>query len=313
MNQSLTRRDIAVFTGCLMLMGAGWGLGQPLTKIAVSTGYGHFGLVFWQVIIGVVLMGGICLLRRLRLPLNGPAIRLYIILSMVGTILPNSLAYMAAVHLPSGIMSLLLSMIPMFGFVIALAMGNDAFAWRRVIGLGFGLAGVLVIVAPAVDLGQSVPIFWAAIYLVTALFYAFEGNYIARWGTQGLGPFQVMLGGSLAGVMIMGPIALFSGQLIAPEWPLPREQGALLISAVAHVFVYAAYVWLAGRAGAVFTVQVSYMVTAFGLIWARVLLGEAYTSLIWLALSLIFIGMYLVQPRAKVAGTDAMGDTNTVR
>ncbi|MEL7089895.1 MAG: EamA/RhaT family transporter, partial [Planctomycetota bacterium] len=32
----------------LLALGAGWGLTMPLTKIAVSEGYKHFGLLFWQ-------------------------------------------------------------------------------------------------------------------------------------------------------------------------------------------------------------------------------------------------------------------------
>jgi drug/metabolite transporter (DMT)-like permease len=304
----MTSREIAFFTFCLVLMGAGWGATQPMTKIAVSTGYGHFGLVFWQLVIGAALMAGICAVRKLRLPLNGRALRLYLILAMIGTILPNSLSYQAAVHLPSGIMSLLLSMIPMFAFVIALMLGNDNLVWRRIIGLGFGLVGVLMIIAPAVDLGQPIPGFWAGVYLVTALFYAFEGNYIAKWGTEGLGPFQVMLGASLMGALVMAPVAFVSGQYIAPQWPLPVPQLALITASVVHVFVYATYVWLAGRAGAVFTVQVSYLVTGFGLIWARIILGEAYASAIWIALGAMFVGMYLVQPRPTLADAPAMGE-----
>ena len=225
---------------------------------------------------------------------------------MIGTILPNSLSYQAAVHLPAGIMSLLLSMIPMFAFVIALGLGNDGFVWRRFVGLGFGLAGTLMIVAPAVDLGQPIPVFWAGVYLITALFYAFESNYIAKWGTEGLGPLQVMLGASLIGAVIMVPVTALSGQYITPVWPLPLPQLALVAASVVHVFVYATYVWLAGRAGAVFTVQVSYLVTAFGLLWAWVLLGEGYAATIWVALAAMFAGMYLVQPRPKLAEAQAI-------
>lgn len=304
----MTGREIAFLTFCLILVGAGWGATQPMTKIAVSTGYGHFGLVFWQLAIGVVLMGAICLARRLPLPLHGRALRLYLILAMIGTILPNSLSYQAAVHLPAGIMSLLLSTIPMFAFVIALTLGIDSFSRRRVAGLLLGLCGVVLIVAPAVDLGQAVPMAWAGIYLLTALFYAFEGNYIAKWGTEGLGPFQVMLGASLVGVIVIAPVTLLSGQYITPVWPLPVPQFALVLSSFIHTAVYATYVWLAGRAGAVFAVQVSYLVTGFGLIWARLILGEAYAASIWLALALILAGMFLVQPRPKLAEISAMTD-----
>ena len=307
----MTRREVLFYSAFLVVMGAGWGITQPLTKIAVSTGYGHFGLLFWQLVIGAVLMGVICTLRRVALPLNTAALRLYLILALIGAVLPNSLSYQAAVFLPAGIMALLISTVPMFAFVIALMLGNDHFRWRRLIGLAFGLIGVLMIVAPAVDLGQDIPVGWAAIYLLTALFYAFEGNYVNKWGTLGLDPFQIMLGASLAGLMIVVPMTIVTGQFIAPVWPMPAAQSALTASSTVHVFVYASYVWLVGRAGAVFAVQVSYMVTGFGLLWANIILGEAYAPTIWIALSAMFVGMYFVQPRPKVAlaAVSTMGET----
>ena len=301
--------QIAFFLGCLTLMGAGWGLTHPLTKIAVSTGYGPYGLLFWQMVIGAALMALICLFRRLPLPLNIRALRLYLILALIGAVLPNTISYQAAVHLPAGIMSLLLSVVPMFAFAMALTLGTDAFSWKRVLGLGFGLIGVLIIIAPSVDLGLRSPVFWAAIYLVTALFYAFESNYIAKWGTEGLGPFQVMLGASLVGGILILPLMVMTGQYIAPEFPLPLPQLTHLASCVIHVFVYATYVWLAGRAGAVFAVQVSYLVTSFGLLWSWLLLGEGYAATIWVALAAVFAGMFLVQPRPSLAAAPAMGET----
>lgn len=305
----MTRAEIAFFSLCLVLMGAGWGATQPLTKIAVSTGYQPFGLLFWQMAIGAALMAPICAWRRRPLPFRGPALRLYVILALIGAVLPNTISYAAAVHLPAGIMSLLLSVIPMFAFAIALALGNEGFRWRRAAGLAFGLAGVLIILLPNVDLGQQVPVLWAALYLVVAVFYAFESNFIARWGTAGLGPFQVMLGASLVGGAMVLPIMLVTGQFIPPQWPMPLPQAALLASCAIHVFVYAAYVWLAGRAGAVFTVQVSYLVTGFGLVWAWLFLGEGYAATLWLALAAMFAGMYLVQPRPKLAEPQAIGES----
>ena len=78
-----------------------------------------------------------------------------------------------------------------------------------------------------------------------------------------------------------------------------------------HVAVYTAYVWLVGRAGSVFAIQVSYLVTGFGMLWANVMLGEAYAPSVWLALACMFAGMYLVQPRrnAPLAGISPIGET----
>ena len=307
---AISRREVVLLSVALIVMGAGWGMTQPLTKVSVSTGYGYFGLVFWQQALGATLMLCLCRARGIGLPRHAGALRTYLVIALVGTVLPNTISYQAAVHLPSGIMSLLLSAIPMFAFVIALLLGNESFARRRLVGLLFGLAGVLLIILPSVDMGQAVPVFWAALYLVVALFYAFEGNYVARWGVAGLDPFQLMLGASLCGLVIITPLMLATGQMIAPQWPLPLAQQALVASSVVHVFVYATYVWLVGRAGAVFAVQVSYMVTGFGLFWAWLLLGEAFSPLVLAALASMFIGMYLVQPRPKalLAAQGGIGD-----
>jgi drug/metabolite transporter (DMT)-like permease len=305
------RREVLIYSVFLVVMGAGWGATQPLTKIAVSTGYGPFGLLVWQQVLGAALMALVCLLRRTALPRHRAALRAYLVIALVGAVLPNSISYRAAVHLPSGVMSLLLSVIPMFAFVIAIGLGTERFALRRLGGLCFGLLGVLIIILPSVNLGAVVPVGWAALYLLVALFYAFEGNYVARWGVAGLDPFQLMLGASLTGLVIVVPLMLFTGQTVVPVWPLPAPQQALIASALVHTVVYASYVWLVGRAGAVFAVQVSYMVTGFGLFWAWLLLGEAFSNIIFVALAAMFTGMYLVQPRPKavLARSAVMGDT----
>ena len=41
----------------LILLGCGWGLTIPLTVIAVKTGLGHLGIIFWQFFIVMVLFG----------------------------------------------------------------------------------------------------------------------------------------------------------------------------------------------------------------------------------------------------------------
>jgi drug/metabolite transporter (DMT)-like permease len=120
-----------------------------------------------------------------------------------------------------------------------------------------------------------------------------------------------MLGAAVVGLVVITPLMLVSGQTIVPLWPVPAAQMALVASSIIHVVVYASYVWLVGRAGAVFAVQVSYMVTGFGLFWAWLILNEAFSLLIFVALAAMFAGMYLVQPRPKavLAAHDTIDDT----
>ncbi len=286
---------------CLAVMGAGWGATQPLAKIAVSESYRHIGLVFWQLAIGAIVMGVIQTMRGRRLTISRPALQIYVLIAMIGTILPNSASYEAARHLPAGVVSILLSLVPLFAFPFAILMGNERFQWVRFGGLALGLCGVLLIVGPETSLPERAMIVFIPIALIAPLFYGLEGNVVARWGTAGLDPVEVLYGASVVGALIALPVAVVSGQFIDPRPPWGQPDFALMISSIIHVLVYTAYVWMVGRAGPVFAVQVSYLVTGFGVGWAMLILEESYSVWVWGAMGVILTGVFLVQPSPRAA------------
>ena len=63
-------RDHGLLTLALVALGAGWGLTQPLTKISVTGGYEPFGIIFWQMLIGTLLLGGLRWRTLGRLPVT---------------------------------------------------------------------------------------------------------------------------------------------------------------------------------------------------------------------------------------------------
>lgn len=292
-------RDRLFLFGLLVLLGASWGITQPMMKLAVSTGHGHYGLIFWQLVIGAALMAVLARLSGRRLPLHRAGLRVYLVIAVVGTVLPATASYQAAVHLPSGVLSILLSLIPMIAFPIALGLRLERFSLPRLAGLMLGLAGVALLVLPEASLPDAALVAWVPVAILASVCYAFEGNYVARWGTAGLDPVQVLLGASVTGAIVVAPVMVASGQWISPLMPYGIAEWSLIASSAVHVLVYTAFVWLIGRAGSVFAVQVSYLVTGFGVVWAMLLLGERYAPMIWAAMALMMAGMALVQPRPK--------------
>ena len=299
----------------LSLLGAGWGLTQPLSKIAVSEGYRHLGLVFWQLVISGTLLGALTFVRGRTLPMGRAHVRMYLVIALIGTVLPNSASYQAAVYLPAGILSVLLALVPMFAFPIALLMFTDRFAWLRLGGLVCGLFGVILLIWPQTSLPDRSMIVFIPLALVAPAFYGLEGNVVAKWGTAGLDPVQLLFGASVAGALVSAPLALATGHWIDPRPPWGAPDFALVLSSLIHAAVYSAYVWLVGRAGAVFAAQVSYLVTGFGVFWAMLLLGERNSGWVWAAMALMFAGLFLVRPRDRALengpddGQDAVADS----
>lgn len=287
----------AGYFALLFVMGAAWGLTQPLTKIAVSTGHLQFGLIVWQLVFGIVVLLAVSSYRGKRLPLGRQYMWRYAVVALAGTIIPNSVSYQAAIHLPSGILSILMTLVAMFSLPLALLAGLEKFQPLRLLGVMLGAVAMVLLVGPDTSLPDPGLAIWVLIAAITPFMYAVENTLVSRFGVLDLDPVQVLLGASLLGLVIAVPLALATGQWIDITQPWHAPEVALLTSSVLHVIAYTGYIWLIGRTGSVFASQVSYLVTGCGVLWAIVLLHESYSGWVWSAMALMMLGLFLVQPR----------------
>lgn len=289
------------FVAVLVATGAAWGATQPLGKIAVSTGHGHFALIFWQLVIGALLLGAVLLVRRQGFAVTRARLGFAALIAVIGTLVPNSTFYISVARLPSGIMSIIIAMVPLLSFPIAMALGMDRFGWLRVAGLMCGIAGVALIALPEASLPSPAMAAFLPLAMVGPLFYAVEGNVVARWGTWGMSAVQTMFLVSCVGAVMALPLVWWTGQWFDPLAAWGPAELALIGSSAAHALAYATYVWLAAQAGAVFAAQTGYVVTGTGVVWAMLLLGERFSPFVWAALGVMMLGLFLVQPRGRSA------------
>lgn len=305
----MTTKEQAWLTAVLIGLGALWGLSQPLVKIAVAGQYEPLGMVFIQMLVATIVLGIVQFRRLGKLPIKPSSVGIWLMIAFVGTIIPNTSSYQALKTIPAGIYSVLIATIPMMSFPIALAMRNETYSSRRLLGLAAGCAGVLCIVIPDASLPERAMLAAIPLAMVAPFCYALEGNLVAKFGTAGMDAIQVMFGASAIGAAITLPMAISAGQLTIPATPLNQSDVALIFASVIHSFVYVVYVWMVGRAGPLFAAQVSYWVTGFGVLWAMLLLGERYAGWVWFAMGLMAIGLTLVQPRRPLASNEPEGDT----
>ncbi|MFN3936587.1 MAG: DMT family transporter [Gemmobacter sp.] len=297
------RRADALSFGALVVFGAGWGLGAPLTKIVVSEGYGGFGVVFWWQVLGLVSVALVAAFRGRGLVLTLPALRLYAVIALTGAVIPNYTSLLAAQTLPAGILSLVISTTPLLVFALGLLLERERLDPLRILGLALGLSAMAFVALPETSLPERAMLAALPIALVTPMCYAIESHSVAGYADLGLDPVQALLGAFLFGTLLTLPLALASGTFIVPA--ATRGQAAMAVGAVLNAGIYVGYVWLVGRAGPTFAAQVSYLVTAFGLVWAMLLLGERFSGWVWLAFVLLMAGIALVQPRPRQRATCA--------
>jgi drug/metabolite transporter (DMT)-like permease len=281
----------------LLMIGALWGSTIPLTKVAVSTGHQPLGLIFWQLVIGIVVLGAVLLIRGWRPQLTREKLIFYFLLSVSGTLLPNSFSYMASAQLPAGVMAITIATVPMFALAMALGLKLEKFSIVRVMGVLIGFVAMVMIAAPETSLPEPEKAIFVLVALIAPFCYGIETNIIAAKTPADTDAVSTLFMVSVVGFFVIIPFTYGSGQWVdlSVEWDIAIY--ALIASSVIHAMTYVGYIWLVGFGGPVFGVQVAYPVTLSGVMFSIIFLEEGYSSWIWAALVLVIIGLALVQPK----------------
>lgn len=285
----------------LVLLGLGWGLTVPLAAIAGRGAYTPLGLTTFE--LAVIALAALVWLKLRGRP-TGLARRhlpLYFWVSLLGTLGPNLAFYTAIRELSGGVVSIVVAMVPMFTLGLALMLRLERPSLRRLLGIAAGAAAMVVLAGPQGALPEGTRLVMVLLVALTPLFYAIEDVYIDHHGTEGIDSAQVILGSSLAGLVMILPVTLARGELIDVLQPWDVRLVSMLAASLLHGAAYATFIWMIGKAGAVFAGQVSYLVTGSGVLWSMLILRESHSGWFWLALMLILGGMFLVRPADKAA------------
>ena len=295
------KRLVLAYAG-LLLIGSAWGVSFPMVKIAVEGGYSPTGIMVLQLSMTVL---GLALWQVLsggwrRIPLDPAHLRLYAVVGVVGMAVPHLASLVGTARLPAGVMAIVMSLVPMLVLPLSLALGLETFRARRLVGVLLGATAVLMLVGPDTSLPEPGLWVWVLVGAIAPLFYAFEGMYVSHGPAQRAGPFTVLWIGSMVALVIVFPLAALGGGLQWPAAGLARAEWAIIGSEVVSVLGYAGYILVLRLTGPVFGAQVSFVVTGMGVVWSMILLGERYSLWVWGALLLLFMGLFLVQPRGAV-------------
>lgn len=291
----------------LLLVGAGslWGLTFPLARIAAQGGTHAVTLALWQAVVSALGLVAVHLALRWRLPLSGQHVRFYAVCGLMGTALPTSLYYLAAVHVPSGVLAITIATVPMMTLLLAWLCRIERPSMARVAGLVAGILGVAFLVLPEASLPDPAAVPWVLLVVLCAACYAIENSYIALDLPPDTHPLSILLGMMIAAALMTAPVAFVFGVLALPSLPFGWPEISLFGMAVLSTVAYTVFVYLVGAGGPVFASQIAYVVTLTGVAWGMVLLGEAHSGWVWAALAVMIVGLALVKPGGDAAGSQS--------
>ena len=281
----------------LLLMGVLWGLSFSFTRMAVENGGTPLGIAFWQTIISCVILLSFSSLRGRHFTLRLHHIGPFIIIALLGVALPSVAFYIAASRVPSGVLAITVTLVPILTYGMALLLGSEEKSAIRMTGIACGTIAILMLVVPDTSLPDRAAIPWVLLACVSSVCYALENIYLARPGAHETGPVRTACGMNLVSAAIMGPLAISSGHMFLPSLPFGPLEWAVIGLAVITAGAYTSFIYVINIAGPLFASLCGYLVTLAGVCWGIALFGETHSVWVWASLVVMLIGLELVTPR----------------
>ncbi len=277
-----------IWSTSFMLIKVGIGSIPPVTMTAIRLG------------VAALLLGFVVLLKGERIPIHGVAVKLYLVVGLLGNTLPFAMISWGEVYIDSSLAAILMGIMPISTFVLAhFFIPTEAMTGRKIFGVGFGIFGLVTLVGLSSlggigshIVGQLIVLGGALSYSVTTIYVrsqpAFKGVHMAT-------------GAAIVAALTCLPMAFI---LEDPSTVSPTLDAILatLVLGFLHTAVAALiYFRVIHNLGAVTFAQINYLIPVLGSIWGVLLLGEFINWRIIVALGLVLIGIYFVQPAPRPA------------
>lgn len=290
----MSRRDITLFS----ILSAIWGSSFLFIKLGLLGGLTPLTLVSLRLLLGATAMGLLAWKSGDAFPRDLRLLGIILIVALVNNSLPFSLITWGEQYVPSGLVAILNSSVPLFAVIIShYTLSDERFQWQRVAGVILGFAGVAILFAP--DLftqGLSGAVLGESAVILASLGYA-VGSVLARKYLRNISVAMLsalQLGFAL--LWLAGPTLLLEKpwtlQITPMAWFSVLWLG-LLATGLAYLFFFQ----LLRSIGATPTTMVTYVIPIFAVIFGVIFLHEHLYWMQLVALILILVGIWLANQR----------------
>ena len=283
----------------LLIMGTAWGLSFSLGKIAVENGAKPFGVAQFQVMFAGIVLLFVNVIRGKSTQNMRDKLGFIFCIAMLGAAIPSVLFYYAAPHVPAGVLSITVALIPLMTYGFSVPLKLETFSVVRAVGLVFGVIAICLIALPENSLPDPATLPWIFIACISALCYAIENIILGFKSALTVGPMRLAMGMNLIAAVTLLPITILTDSYFSPSLPLKTVDYAVIGLGLITVVAYTMFVLSVALFGSVFSSQVGYIVTLTGVFWGMIIFGESPSVWIWLSLCAMIVGLALVTPRKK--------------
>ena len=210
---------------------------------------------------------------------------------MFAYIIPLSVEFIVAPKIEAGILTLIVSAVPVFTLIVIWIFRLLNVTVKLVIGTLSGLAGLLILFYGNND-NTSVSI-WAVYALIIPLSYAFDAIFMEKFWPRNLDSTQVAFGESTASLIFVILLSIFYGNKYYDHFQWFTISSFWMLAFVTFIEVWL-FFYILNKVGAVFVNLSSYLVMPAGFLWGFLIFGETFTFIKFISTLLIGISIFMI-------------------
>lgn len=272
-----------------------WGGSFFFVEVALE-GLAPLTIVWCRVALAALLLAGALWRMGLGLPRGGRVWAALFGMGLLNNVVPFTLFAFAQGQITGALAAILNATTPLFTVIAAhLLTADEKITPAKLLGLGLGFAGVLVMLSSATMAGELAA---KAACLCAALSYALAAIWGRRFRRLGVAPLGTAFGQVAASALMLAPVWLLVDRPWAMEAPGLREMGAVLgIAALSTALAYVIYFRLLATAGATNLALVTFLIPVSATGLGVVILGERLLVPHLAGFGLVALGLLAINGR----------------
>lgn len=226
--------------------------------------------------------------------------RHYIVLGFFQTALPFFLFALALKDIGASLGSIINATSPLFGLIIAIAIGDEAPRWQRILGIALGIIGVIALVgidSPTNATGHLPAILLG---LGATVSYGIASNYTRRYVRNAPALGMATYSQTFATLMMI-PLLWFN-PVSAPITP-NAVLAVIALGALSTGLAYLLFFRLVVDVGPAASLAVTFLIPLGAMSWGALFLAETITLTMIIGCILVFVGTLLTVYQPSMRST----------
>ena len=286
------QRQPAINFVMLVAAAVAFGAFFPVNRIAAEAGWPPVAFAFFQTFVSGAALAVYDGLRGHRLVPTLRHVWAYLVIGSLGMALPAGILTKAAGHVPTALLTLVLSLSPILTLLFAILVKLERFRIRAVLAVFLGMAGVVLIASPWSHAMSESASGWFLFALLAPVMFALANISAGLLQPPNTTSITMAAGILAGGGLVALPVALAVDPSMFPPAATPGAVWSLAAALLINPIVTALFIEIVRRAGPTFFSLFNYLALGAGVLWSIAIFGELPSAVFWVALAIMLAGVY---------------------